>query len=350
MRIERGINVPARCSTDGKCTIFPARHHTAHNFHKPSSGAKHDSAAFHHLPANIALFTYARPSHIRRTLESLAANPQASSSRLVVFSDGPRAGDESKVAAVRAIVRERAWCGEVELRESSENCGLAVSIVSGVSALLSESESIIVLEDDLELSPGFLAYMNAALERYAGDERVMSVAGYLPPLDAELPETFLMRTTTSWGWATWRRAWADYEPDARSLAERIRKTGQLDSFNLDGGYDYFEQLRLNIEGRLKTWAVLWYASIFLRGGLTLHPRQSLVENIGHDHSGTHCAPDERFANSRLAASIAVGDIPVEPHAGARVAMRERLHTPSPKPRGLLRHLRAFFQTSHVALR
>lgn len=294
------------------------------------------------MPAPIALFVYARPEHTRRTLETLAANPEAASSRLIVFSDGPRTGKEAEVAKVRAIVRERAWCGEVELRESPENRGLAASIISGVSALLSENDRVIVLEDDLALSPGFLSYMNAALDRYAADERVMTVAGYLPQLGVELPETFFMRTGTSWGWATWQRAWAHFEPDAATLAKRLRRSGQLAAFNLDGGYDYFEQLRLNAERRMKTWAVMWYASIFLRGGLSLHPRQSLVENIGHDGSGTHCLPDERYALNALAAHIEVGEIPVESHAGGRAAMRARLFQPAQRPLGILDRLRRFF--------
>jgi GT2 family glycosyltransferase len=137
--------------------------------------------------APIALFTYNRPAHTRRTLETLAANPLARDSQLVAFSDGPRTGDEGKVAEVRAVLRERAWCGEVRIAESPVNRGLAASIISGVTELLREHDRLIVLEDDLALSPGFLAYMNAGLERYAGDERVMSVAGYLPPLKGELP-------------------------------------------------------------------------------------------------------------------------------------------------------------------
>jgi hypothetical protein len=175
----------------------------------------------------------------------------------------------------------------------------------------------------------------------------MSIAGYLPPLEGELPETFFMRTGTSWGWATWRRAWAHFQPDARVLARKLRKSGQLSAFNLDGGYDYFEQLRFNAEGRMKTWAILWYASIFLRGGLNLHPRQSLVENIGHDHSGTHCGPDERYANSSLAPQITVGEIPVESHLAGRAAMHARLATSAPqstsaRPRGILARLKRLF--------
>ncbi len=281
------------------------------------------SAAVSEAP--IALFTYNRPAHTRRTLETLAANPLAAHGKLIAYSDGARPGDEAKVAEVRAILRERAWCGEVQVIESPVNRGLAASIVSGVTELLKEHERVIVLEDDLALSPGFLAYMNEALELYAAEPRVMSVSGWLPEMRGTFPETFFLRTTTSWGWATWRRAWAKFEPDALALARQVEP--RIREFNVEGGYDYFRQLRLNAAGKLTTWAVLWYASIFLADGLTLHPHRSLVRNIGHDHSGTHSEPDERFLHASLAQSIRVERVPIEPHAAARAAFRKQLRGP-----------------------
>ena len=134
-----------------------------------------------------------------------------------------------------------------------------------------------------------------------------------------------LRTTTSWGWATWRRAWAKFRPDAAALVRDL--AGREREFNVEGGYDYLRQLRLNADGKLRTWAVLWYASIFLAGGLTLHPRRSLVRNIGHDGTGTHSRPDERFLHDDLAAKISVGEIPIEPHTAARTAFRRALRGP-----------------------
>ena len=278
------------------------------------------------VPAPIALFVYNRPEHTRRTLESLAANDLAAESRLIVFSDGPRAGHEEKVAQVRRIVAECKWCREVQLVESPTNRGLADNIVSGVTETLQHSETIIVLEDDLELSPGFLRYMNEALHVYAGDPQVMSVSGWIPELDADLPETFFLRTASSWGWGTWRRAWTAFQRDPKILVEQVRPRER--EFNLEGGYDYFVQLRLNATGRLRTWAVLWYASIFLANGLTLHPRRSLVRNIGHDYSGTHCIPDGRYEyENGTATAVHVQRIRVEANGVARAAFRRKLRSP-----------------------
>jgi hypothetical protein len=274
--------------------------------------------------APVVLFVYNRPEHTRRTLESLMANPPAKETDLYIYADGPKPGEHpEKVEAVRRIVRERPWCGRVELIEAATNRGLATSILAGVSACLETAERVIVLEDDLELAPGFLEFMNRGLKLYRDEPRVKSISGFLPELPGAFPETLFLRTTSSWGWATWRRAWRELRMDAAALAEEIVRTGKLAEFNLDGGYNYFEQLRQNAEGRLRTWAVLWYASIFLAEGLTLHPGRSLVRNIGHDETGTHSRKDARFEMTALAKSVHVEPIEIVSDAGARAAMRRR---------------------------
>lgn len=275
--------------------------------------------------APVALFAYNRPAHTRRTLESLAANPLASETVLHIYADGSKgAADAAGVAAVRALLRERLWCGEVHVYAAPANRGLAPSILMGVTERLEQSPRLIVLEDDLELAPGFLTYMNDALTAYESEPKVMQVAGFLPELNMPLPETFFLRTASSWGWGTWRRAWAGLRTDAAEMLREVEQAGRLHEFDLDGGYPFAEQLRLNATGRIQTWAILWYASIFLADGLVLHPGRSLVRNIGHDGSGTNSRPDARFELEALKArEVKVERLPLFPHAEARAAMRQR---------------------------
>jgi len=90
-----------------------------------------------------------------------------------------------------------------------------------------------------------------------------------------------------WGWATWKDRWAYFNPDANYHLHSIESKKQIKEFNLDNSYDYQGLLKAQIEGRVNSWAVCWYATIFAMNGLTLYPRRSLTENIGTDGSGTH---------------------------------------------------------------
>lgn len=245
--------------------------------------------------APIALFCYKRPEHLARTLDALEANPEFARSKVYAFCEGPKnEAEQPQVDAVRALLRRRAGKMDLELVERPENLGLRASIVHGVTRVCREHGRAIVVEDDIETSPVFLNYMNAALNRYEDTPEVMHVSGYFLPVDpAGLPESFFYRPTSCWGWATWRESWQHLDLDAEGLLARLQgEAGER--FDLDGAYDFRAHLRLNLDGRMFTWAIFWYASVFLRGGFCLHPRISLTRNIGHDGGGSNCRPTTSF--------------------------------------------------------
>jgi hypothetical protein len=130
--------------------------------------------------------------------------------------------------------------------------------------------------------------MNDALAHYAEVERVMHVSGYWYPISqAGLPETFFLRLPSSWGWATWERAWKVFEKKPEDLL-RLFNRDEIREFNLEGANDFWEQVVHNLNGKANTWAIFWYAAIFRKKGLCLYPSQSFVQNKGTDGSGKHC--------------------------------------------------------------
>ncbi|HTD40203.1 MAG TPA: hypothetical protein VK671_06250, partial [Mucilaginibacter sp.] len=104
--------------------------------------------------------------------------------------------------------------------------------------------------------------------------------------DKDLPETFFYRAASSWGWATWARAWKYFEPDIDKLTEQFSKPSIL-RFSIEGTMNFWKQMREFKAGKNNSWAIRWYASIFLQDGLTLNPAHSLINNIGHDGTGVH---------------------------------------------------------------
>ncbi|WP_316801155.1 glycosyltransferase [Pedobacter frigidisoli] len=238
--------------------------------------------------APIALFVYNRPQHTERTLQFLQQNELAGKSRLFIFSDGAKTkADEEKVAEVRAIINEVDGFKSVKVIARKENAGLANSVIAGVSELIAEYGQVIVFEDDLVSSPHTLTYFNDALNRYREEEKVMHIGAYMYPLkDVNLPQTFFYRAATSWGWATWDRAWKNFEPDIDILIKQFDKKKRA-AFSIDHKMNFWKQMQEFKKGKNNSWAIRWYASIFLKGGLTLNPAQSLVNNIGHDGTGVH---------------------------------------------------------------
>ncbi|HKG07040.1 MAG TPA: hypothetical protein VKB19_11305 [Pedobacter sp.] len=238
--------------------------------------------------APIALFVYNRPRHTERTIKFLQQNDLAAESRLFIFSDAARSkADEEKVEEVREFIKTVTGFKTIEIIEAKENKGLAQSIISGVSRLIDAYKQVIVLEDDLITSPYTLSYFNEALNKYRDAEQVMHIGAYMYPLkENNLPESFFYRAASSWGWATWERAWKHFEPDIHILEASFDKN-KIAAFSIDHTMNFWKQIQEFKKGKNNSWAIRWYASIFLKGGLTLNPARSLVNNIGHDGSGVH---------------------------------------------------------------
>ncbi len=238
--------------------------------------------------APIALFVYNRPQHTERTLKFLQQNTLAANSRLFIFSDGARThDDQEKVKEVRSIINHIEGFKSIKVIERKTNIGLANSIIEGVSQLIKDYGKVIVFEDDLISSPHTLTYFNNALDRYHNEEKVMHIGAYMYNLkENNLPETFFYRAASSWGWATWERAWNHFEPNIDVLIKQFDKE-KIKAFSIDHSMNFWKQVKEFKRGKNNSWAIRWYASIFLKGGLTLNPAHSLINNIGHDGSGVH---------------------------------------------------------------
>jgi hypothetical protein len=238
--------------------------------------------------APIALFVYNRPEHTRRTLAYLQKNELAAESRLFIFSDGAKTtADKDKVEEVRALANEVTGFKSVKIISRKGNMGLANSIIDGVTQLVKDFGKVIVFEDDLLSSPYTLEYFNEALVKYEQEDQVMHIGAYMFGLDDKtLPETFFYRIATSWGWATWARAWKNFEPDIDKLMGQFDRQ-KINQFSIENTMNFWKQMQEFKTGKNNSWAIRWYASIFLNGGLSLNPSHSLVHNIGHDGTGVH---------------------------------------------------------------
>jgi len=262
--------------------------------------------------APIVVFTYNRPEHTLRTFNALLENPLANESDIIIYSDSAKTANHNKsVDEVRSLLSEITGFRSKKVIHRDKNFGLAESIIQGVTEVLQESEKVIVLEDDMVVSPYFLEYMNEALEQFVEDDRVISVHGYVYPVDFELPEAFFVKGADCWGWATWRRGWEIFEPNGQFLLDELMRRHLIQEFDYNGAYPYSNMLSAQIKGANDSWAIRWHASAFLADKLTLYPGRSLVHNSGNDGSGTHCRNSDRMEVKLSKTKINLDNIAVE---------------------------------------
>lgn len=246
--------------------------------------------------APVVLFVYCRPLHTRQTVEALLLNAEAVNSELFIYSDAPKnEATREGVEETRKYIHTISGFKSAHIIERERNWGLADSLIDGITHIVNEYGRIIVVEDDIVVSPYFLQYMNESLEIYENEERVACIHGYMYPSKKKLPETFFIKGADCWGWATWKRAWNIFNRDAKALLAEITERKLQREFDFNYTMPYVEMLKAQIRGEISSWAIRWYASAFLHGMYTLYPGQSMVKQIGMDGIGaTHCSQTDCY--------------------------------------------------------
>jgi hypothetical protein len=247
--------------------------------------------------APIALFVYNRPDHTLKTIEALSKNKLASESVLYIFCDGPKNSTSlDAITNVREIIRRPYGFKQVIIHEEPANKGLANSVISGISKVLSEHNSVIVLEDDIVSSVDYLSFMNAALDKYKNNTTYFSIAGYSLPIT--VPDNYTLPVYSSyrgssWGWAIWKDRWTTIDWEISNREAFFKSSKMQFEFN-KGGADLSNMLKRQLEGKIDSWAIRFAYNAYIQGKLHITPIRSLTQNIGHDNSGVHSNKTDRY--------------------------------------------------------
>jgi hypothetical protein len=196
---------------------------------------------------------------------------------------------------VRRIVRTYAHrFATFEMTEAPENQGLMRSLRSGIDQVLEGADRIVVLEDDLVTEPGFLEYIQGALDHYQDHPQVGSVTGYQYPLADELrdssSQTLFFPRFNCWGWGTWKDRWKAIDWQLPTH-EELLKDRALFARLWAASNDLPEILLERIDGQNQSWAIQVALDHVVRGAYAVYPPWSLVKNIGMDGTGTHFRSD-----------------------------------------------------------
>lgn len=246
----------------------------------------------------IVMFVYNRADHFEKTYCALLKCAEAKESDLFIFSDGAK--NEKAVQGVSDVrkkleeIRNDPFFKSINIIESGNNKGLAASVISGVTKVINEYGRVIVVEDDCEVSPYFLKYMNSALDKFEDDERIGSIAGFTP--DISFPadyksDVFTSYRSCSWGWATWKNRFENVDWELKDIKSFYRNKNMIKKFNSSGS-DRFIRLYRQTKGNGSSWSVRFGLHLVKNDMLTVYPRYSYVKNIGCDESGVHSRAED----------------------------------------------------------
>ncbi|TBU86721.1 glycosyltransferase family 2 protein [Phytopseudomonas dryadis] len=224
-----------------------------------------------HSPT-IVVIGYNRPKSLSRLLGSLRkARYPSGHVRLVISLDN------SGNPEPRQVAEAFDWpFGEKRIIAHQERLGLRKHVLS-CGDLTEQYDDVIILEDDLFVSPFFYEYASRALEAYADDAGVAGISLYsvqfnqtanLPftPVDDGDSDVHFMQLAASWGQAWSRRHWQGFRSWLDSNGSDI---GHIDNIPAD--------IRSWPES---SWLKLYNAYIISRDLYFVYPFRSLSTNFG----------------------------------------------------------------------
>ncbi len=249
----------------------------------------------------ILFLVFNRPQLTIRVFEAIR---KAEPPKLFIMADGPRPGipeDISKCLETRKILNRVDWECEVKTLFFEDNRGCGRAVVEGINWFFYNVEQGIILEDDCLPHPTFFRFCEELLDKYRDDERIAMISGDNFQFGRKRTEYsyYFSRYTHIWGWASWRRAWDNYDVDMKIWPE-IRDGGWLeDLLGAKKSVWYWKYIFENVyKGKIDTWDYQWTFSCWIQSALTVLPNVNLVSNIGFGSEAVHTTEKNKFSNMK----------------------------------------------------
>ena len=233
----------------------------------------------------VLVIGFNRPDVIRQTFDLVC---QAQPLKLYVAIDGPRAdkeGEANLVEEVKAIVQQVDWECETYYRFHTENKGAEITVSSAIAWVLEQEEYVIVLEDDIIAPMAFLQFAQAMLLRYQDNPEIVMVSGcnFTPLPTPHGEDYFFAKYGHSGGWATWRRAWKDFDLNREIKKEHLTLSFLKTITNSRKEARYYQKLFKYMRKRgvgNNTWDYMALYTFRIKNTLSIVPRVNLTSNIG----------------------------------------------------------------------
>lgn len=236
----------------------------------------------------VALFVYNRPTQAEQTFAQIKAYRPLT---LFVLSDGPKNSDVDRlnVARTREIFTKIDWPCDVVYRFADHNLGCRASITTGLAFIFEQVQECIILEDDCLPDLTFFDFCTALLERYRDNPAIMTIGGHQPiHSDKQNEDSYhYSKYPSTWGWATWRRAYRNFDPSLSNWVERQEHAWLLKYLGKDQYARYWSYMLSEAHKGADHWDYAWAYHCWKNNGLSIRPTVNLIKNIGFGPTATH---------------------------------------------------------------
>lgn len=236
----------------------------------------------------VALFVYNRPN---LTAEVLAAISLYAPDSLFIISDGPKASREDfhAVNEVRRICNSVNWPCKVKRDYREVNLGCRNSITSGLSWVFSQVDEAIILEDDCLPDITFFRFCSNLLEKYRDDSRIFTIGGFKAEntIGENHNSYYYSKYPCTWGWATWKRSYKDFDPNLADWSEDKNLQWLTDYLGDPFYANYWAYMLTKAKQGSNDWDYAWAYHCWINNALSIRPNINLIQNTGFNTMATH---------------------------------------------------------------
>lgn len=238
------------------------------------------------LTTPVLFLVFNRPGNTSKVFNEIK---KGKPTKLYVAADGPRQnvdGESSLVEKVRSIASSVDWPCKVFTLFRKENLGCKDAVKGAIDWFFEHEEEGIILEDDCVPNNDFFFFCQEMLNRYRTDKRVMMITGTNYFSDEKYKPYFFSEIPIIWGWATWRRAWSNYDPEILEWDIPETKSFLSERYKKQFIFKYLSNLFEHLKSeKIDTWDIQWVFCCLMNRGYCVTPRKNLITNIGID--GAH---------------------------------------------------------------
>jgi hypothetical protein len=248
----------------------------------------------------VVLFFFNRPKELKAVFEAIA---KIKPSTLFLIADGPREeniDDPHLCSEARSIVNRVDWPCKVYRQYSETNQGCRNAIPNGLDWVFSHVEKCIILEDDCVPSDSFFYYCEDLLNLYCNNPSIMTIGGhrYDGPDEFDGQSYFFSKYPSTWGWATWRRAWEHFDLELTQWP-KLKNTDWLPTILGNKHHElYWSRIFDQMFEGMDAWDYALVFSCWVQNGISIRSKVNLIENIGFGPNATHTKDNHQLISQR----------------------------------------------------
>lgn len=253
------------------------------------------------IDISVLLIFFNRPETFEKVFEQVR---KARPSRLFLYQDGAREGNEKDVKGIKAcreIVSRIDWECEVETFFQEKNVGCDPSIYNALKWVFSKTDKCVILEDDVVPAVSFIRFCKEMLDKYENDERIGMVCGMNKAgCSDDIEDDYLFAYTTDiWGWATWSRVVNSWETDFPVLFDENKSKKLYGSIKAKCGRGEadltFKVMPKHYSSGKEYFESVMAYSNFVNNRLSIIPKRNMISNIGNTVAGgAHSSSSEKL--------------------------------------------------------